>query len=771
MSVLRLFTVFHANLDFSALPEADVPRVLERCYWPLLRTSAEERLPLGIELPARTLERLVREDPEWVKTLRELAGRGLVEVVGSGLAQLAAPLVPEDVNRANLRLGRDVYTALLGAAPGTWFVHEQTFAQGLGPLYEELGATALVMEWNNPASRRPELRPLRHRPARLAIGNTGGLPLLWNDSVLFQKFQRVAHGVLPLADYVDFVLAARAPGEPRLACAYGGDLEIFDYRPGHSAPAGAERGEEMTRVRGALAALARRPDCALVLPRDAGAGLAPGPRVELASAADPIPCKKQPRYNPTRWAVSGRDGLGQNTRCFRLHRTLHAVRALEGPLGTARRPEWCRALVELWRSDLRTRATEEKLEDFHAGAGRLDAFLRERLEALLPLRSADADVLLANPWEEPWPREVVEVLLRLPPGRLAAASVVAERPEALAAGAAQVEVLERHRDGSIRTARLVAAPCLAPGERLELRLVPGPATQDADAPADPERLETDAVQARLLPHRGGALAALAFPALAPAPLVGTIPHGTFSDVALSPDFYSGHAVAVTEPGEKVTDLQPIARVRRLAAGPLRDVLALEVPTPLGPWRKVYRAYRDRPRLDLLHELHLREVRLRSLRVAAVTWMPGAYARARLTFATVNGGREIERFALPAGTRIEQPRAAAPSVSATSCLGATEGWVAAGDERAGVAVIGDRAQAALAPLLEFQDAEDRFLLRLHQSAAETDETRATFLRGVQSFHVALVGYAGELGGVRRTACAIQRGLAYRTEHGVGLTPGL
>jgi hypothetical protein len=771
MTALHAFTVFHANLDFSALPEADVPLVLERCYWPLLHGAAEDRLRLGIELPARTLERIAREDPEWVKTLRELAERGLVEVVGSGLAQLAAPLVPVDVNRANLRLGLEVYASLLGIAPTTWFVHEQTFASGLGPLYEEIGAQALVMEWNNPASHREELRLLRHRPVRLATGSAGGLPLLWNDSVLFQKLQRVAHGVLPLEEYLAYVHGACAPGEGRVACAYGGDLEIFDYRPGHAPPPGAERGEEMARVRAALRALARSERCALVLPRDAHAGLPPGPLVELASAADPVPCKKQPRYNPTRWAVSGRDGFGQNTRCFRLRRGLGAARALEGPLGPASRPAWSRALVELWRSDLRTRATEEKLEEFHVVAGRVDAFVRERLDALIPLRSPDRDVLLLNPWDEAWDGEPVEVPLRLPPGRLAGGRVLAEPAAALPEGAAQLEVLERHRDGSIRTARLVLAPRLGPGEWLDLRLVPRAPTPASDASPDPARIETAAVRAHLLPHRGGALAALSFPALSPDALVGTIPHGTFDDVALTPDFYSAHAVAVTEPGEKITDLAPIARVRALAEGPLRTAIALEVPTPLGTWRKLYRAYHDRPRLDLVHELHLREVRLRSLRVATVTWLPTAFERERLAYATVNGGDRVERFALPFGVRIEQPRAPAPSVSATSCLGATEGWVSAGDARVGVAVLGDRSQGALAPLLEFQDAEGRFLLRLHQSAAETDETRATFLRGVQSFRVALVGHGDDLGGVRRAARALQRGLVYRTEHGVGLAPGL
>src|SRR5690606_8145221 len=147
MSRLRLFTVFHANLDFSALPEADVPLVLERCYWPLLRLATEDGLCIGIEMPARTLERVAREDPDWTKALRGRVEQGRIEVGGSGLAQVASPLLPAGVTRASLALGRERYAALLGAPPATWFVHEQCFSAGLGPLYEEVGARALVMEW------------------------------------------------------------------------------------------------------------------------------------------------------------------------------------------------------------------------------------------------------------------------------------------------------------------------------------------------------------------------------------------------------------------------------------------------------------------------------------------------------------------------------------------------------------------------------------------------------------------------------------------------
>jgi hypothetical protein len=195
-------------------------------------------------------------------------------------------------------------------------------------------------------------------------------------------------------------------------------------------------------------------------------------------------------------------------------------------------------------------------------------------------------------------------------------------------------------------------------------------------------------------------------------------------------------------------------------------------TALGAWRKTYRAYRDRPRLDVVHELHLREVRLQSLRFAALTWLPEAFDRATLGYSTVNGGASIERFALAPGVAIDHARSAAPSVSATSCLGATEGWVSAGDARLGVALLTDPAQAAVVPLLEFHDVDDAFLLRVHHTAAETDETRATFFRGVVRFASAIVGHgADRIDDVRASAGAIGRGLLFRTEHELGIAAGL
>ncbi len=770
---LLLYTVFHANLDFSALPDVDVPMVLERCYWPLLRFAEESDLPIGLEMPARTLERLAVEDSEWLKKLCDLAARGRIEVVGSGYAQVIGPLVPSDVNRSNLRRGLERYRERLGATPKTWFVPEQTFSAGLAELYAEIGASALIMEWNNPASRRPELGALRAHPARLGVGSGPPLALLWNDCAIFQQVQRVAQGSLPLRSLHSTLTRATSHAGARTLCAYGGDLEIFDYRPGGSEPAGAETGREWKALAEALSSLVRDGAFRFVLPRDIIEIALQGPVVELTSSEEPIPCKKQPRYNPTRWAVSGRDGLGMNRSCFLLRRALRIARALKGRESDSLADRDDERLLSLWRSDLRTRTTEEKPDAFYGERGELAAQLRDRIAGRVPALPPGWDVLIHNPWPEPWPTEVVEIDLQLAPGRSRTLAITADPPEALSASDAQVEVLDRHRDGTARRVTVIAAPRLEPGQTLRLRL-------DAARPAMLSRNEvaieadcvtTDSVRAEFLPRRGGALAALQFRSIAEEPLIGTIAHGSFDRIEYTPDFYSGHVVAHRENGTKLTSLAPASAGPIDSSGALRIQVAFRLRGPFGDWLSTYRIYRNRPRIDVIHDLDLRELRLRQLRLGVATWLPSAFTRDSLSYATVNGGLRVERFPLRHGVRVEHSRAISPDVTASSCLGATEGWVSAGDTRRGVALIGDRSAAAVVPMVEFADVDAGFLLRVHHSAAETDETRGTFFRGRLRVPFAWIGHRGDLETVRTTACAIERGLVFRSAREVGIARSL
>jgi Glycosyl hydrolase family 57 len=364
MKPLRLYAIFHLNLAFSSLEEEQRAVVVERCYAPLLRLARELDLPFGIEATATTLQAARDADPSWLDELRELV-HGRCEFVGSGLVQLIGPLVPAEVNRANLRYGGDAYEELLGLRPRVALVNEQAWSGGLVPHYRDAGYGALVMEWDNPARAHSDWpRELRYRPQR-ALGADGStIPVLWNNSIAFQKLQRYAHGELELDEVLDYLDTHRGDDD-RVFSLYGNDVEIFDFRPGRFAtePPLPET-SEWTRLTRLFAALQDDPRFELVAPSTALEALDPdAPPLQLETPDQPIPVKKQDKYNVTRWAVTGRDDLGANTSCWRIYESLRR---------RPDAPEW-RDLCELWASDFRTHITERRWSDFQARLGALES--------------------------------------------------------------------------------------------------------------------------------------------------------------------------------------------------------------------------------------------------------------------------------------------------------------------------------------------------------------------------------------------------------------
>ena len=76
-----------------------------------------------------------------------------------------------------------------------------------------------------------EDRPVGDAPTH-AVGPGGNvLPVLWSDSILFQKMQHFAHGDVRQSDYLDYLHGRIESGE-RLLPLYMNDAEVFDYRPG-----------------------------------------------------------------------------------------------------------------------------------------------------------------------------------------------------------------------------------------------------------------------------------------------------------------------------------------------------------------------------------------------------------------------------------------------------------------------------------------------------------------------------------------------------------
>ncbi|MBI2353853.1 MAG: glycoside hydrolase family 57 [Deltaproteobacteria bacterium] len=363
---LKLYSIFHLNLAFSSIEEEQRPEVIRRCYWPLLRLARELNLSFGIEITGYTLETVAAIDPGWVAELRDLC-TGHCELIGSGYAQLISPLVPAEVNRQNLLLGNKVYETLLGQRPFIALINEQAYSAGLIRHYLDAGYRAIVMEWDNPAFNHPEWNPEWRYFPQIAVGQHGEeIPVIWNNSISFQKFQRYVHGELELDEYLKLI-ARHCAGSNRAFPLYGNDVEIFDFRPGRFSTEAAMAHNEWGRIRILMESLMAEdrftfvaPSVLLHLLNEPGGGN----RISLESPESPIPVKKQEKYNITRWAVTGRDDLTINTSCQRIHDALVAR-------GNASDDDW-RELCYLWSSDFRTHITSRRWQSYRR---RLNAFV------------------------------------------------------------------------------------------------------------------------------------------------------------------------------------------------------------------------------------------------------------------------------------------------------------------------------------------------------------------------------------------------------------
>ncbi|MCZ6597827.1 MAG: glycoside hydrolase family 57 [Planctomycetota bacterium] len=356
---LRGTLLFHLNLSYSSVPVEDRGEILRRCYRPMLALLDElPWLVLAVEAGAHTLERARELDPGWLESLRRAIDAGRVELVGSGDTQLIGPLVPADVHRWNQELGVRAYKELLGVRPTTALVNEMAWSQGIVDGYLDAGYETLVMEWNNPRRNHPTWNDEWRYGLSWSKSPRGRrIAVAWADAIAFQKFQRAVTGDLAPDAYRAWVAQRRAD-RPRHLFLYASDAEVFDFRPGRfrTEPELLAEGE-WRRMAGLLRAL-HADGLEFTTPSRLRSDPAfrPGPPVVLGSAADPIPVKKQPKYNVTRWALSGWDDVGLNSRCFARARELLRVGTSGGS------PADWRALCRAWASDRRTHLTPARWE-------------------------------------------------------------------------------------------------------------------------------------------------------------------------------------------------------------------------------------------------------------------------------------------------------------------------------------------------------------------------------------------------------------------------
>ncbi len=381
---LRVFAFFHLNLAFSSVEEEKRGEVIERCYWPLLRL-AERHAHLGIEVSGFTLEEIAKRDPVWVEKMRELVATNQVQLIGSGYSQMIGPLVPARVMRENLRIGNEVYRRLLRVQPTLALINEQAYSAGLVGNYLDAGYTAILMDWDNPAAHHPDWDPdLQYLP-QYAVGADGrSIQLLWTNTAAFQQLQRFVQGDTSLETYLRFIRGRRSLST-RSLCLYASDAEIFDFRPGRfKTETKLPNASEWERLHEALTAVRSEIGINLIGPQhvlkliDREGG---GQSLDLATAACPVPVKKQRKYNLARWAVTGRDNTAINAACERIYRSMMECDTTD--------EDW-KELCYLWASDFRTHLTEKRWSQLRERLEAAEARFSRATAALVPTMRGDA---------------------------------------------------------------------------------------------------------------------------------------------------------------------------------------------------------------------------------------------------------------------------------------------------------------------------------------------------------------------------------------------
>jgi hypothetical protein len=184
--------------------------------------------------------------------------------------------------------------------------------------------------------------------------------LIWNRSIIFQKFQRYAHGELELKEMIKYIKSFYSSISDRACSIYGNDAEIFDYRPGrYKIESLINKEGEWARINILFEALLKENNIDFVKPSEVlklmslpGAGRF----VQLTTADQPIAVKKQSKYNVTRWAVTGRNDMLINTVCWKLYKAISKSTSSE-------ENDW-KELCYLWSSDFRTHITEKRWKNY-----------------------------------------------------------------------------------------------------------------------------------------------------------------------------------------------------------------------------------------------------------------------------------------------------------------------------------------------------------------------------------------------------------------------
>ena len=121
------------------------------------------------------------------------------EFIGSGYAQIIAPGAPYEINYKNLIYGNEVYKKLLKFKPKIALINEQAFSNSLIKIYKKFYKAIIIDHLNHPNFEKDNQDP------QILIDNNGNsIPVIWSNSISFQRFQRYIFGDIRIEDYLEY---------------------------------------------------------------------------------------------------------------------------------------------------------------------------------------------------------------------------------------------------------------------------------------------------------------------------------------------------------------------------------------------------------------------------------------------------------------------------------------------------------------------------------------------------------------------------------------
>lgn len=342
------YKIYHGNLAFSAVEEESIPEVIDKCYFPLLTFIEKSKTPTGLELSAYSLEKIALYRPQWIDKFKALHNKNLIELIGSGYMQIIGPLVPYEVNINNQMLGLQTYREILGITPTLAYINEQVFSKSMVDIYYETGYKGIVMEWNNAFTKHNEWNKSHAFSPVITKGINHKLPLLWTDSIIFQKFQRLIHSESISEDYITQIQQYITQGYQALPI-YTSDLEVFNYRPGRFETEAVIDNDEWHTIHDTVAKLSGLGKFSLPS-QVLSSCLNNEIQLTLPTNSSPVIVKKQQKYSLSRWAACGRGATHINQLCYNYFLAIKS--STDNQL-------W-KQLLQYWGSDYRTHITPKK---------------------------------------------------------------------------------------------------------------------------------------------------------------------------------------------------------------------------------------------------------------------------------------------------------------------------------------------------------------------------------------------------------------------------